>query len=82
MICRIADLYFFEQEDDDKNLSEKLKLVLDDMLDLIDKQREEFNPYLSDAGSSDDEISTPVAFKLMRVGKVNVKSGLNDSLLD
>ena len=37
MICRVADLYFFEQEDDDKNLSEKLKLVLDDMLDLIDK---------------------------------------------
>jgi len=52
MVVRMGDLYFHEE--DEAKLSTKLKFILDDMLDIVDRPRVDYNPYMSDASSSSD----------------------------
>jgi hypothetical protein len=64
MIVRMADLHFYENEDD--STADKLKFILDDMLDLVGKQRSDFNPFMSDAESSEDEAGAIGKTQLFR----------------
>jgi hypothetical protein len=53
-------------------LYEKVKLILDDMLDLIKTETVEFNPYMTDESDSEDGDKPE---KIMKIGKVRDRFG-------
>jgi len=57
MICRAAEFHFIDSEKDHLPLHEKLKYILDELLETVNESRRDVNPFESEDEDeeSDDE---------------------------